>query len=121
MPLPLPLPLLPATTAAFFCLLKARVAPCRAAETAGLTFAGVDRAEVEDAAEGVAARPCVWLVRVGDGWERIWKEVGGWMDGGSLSDAALVRGDCRGCVWEAQLQCNAMQRNAEREVGESAR
>lgn len=77
-PRPMLLPVLPPATAAFFCLLKARVAPCRAAETAGLAFpAGVpDKAGVEDVAEGVAPRPCVWLVRVGDGGRCMWKVVG---------------------------------------------
>jgi hypothetical protein len=81
------------------------VAPCRAAETAGLAFAGVDRAEVEDAADGVVPRPCVWLVRVGDGWEGMWKEVGG-----LLRDAALVRGTVYEVLWRlSAMQCNATQ------------
>lgn len=105
--------LLPATVA-FFCLLKARVAPCRAAETAGLAFPGVGigKAEVEDVADDAVPRPCVWLVRVGEGGGCMWKEIG----------VEVVDARRRGCCSQGRLaivfggsaamQCNATQRKA---------
>lgn len=63
--------LFPATGAVvFFWLLKARVAPWRAAEMVGLAFPvaeAVDKAEVDDRVGGVGPRPWLWVFRVGDG------------------------------------------------------